>query len=128
MEAAKAVPIFGDGLTGRDYTYVDDIVAGVLAALERTPGSEAAGPAFEVFNLGNSHPVKLADLVDLLEHVTGRKAILEYQQPQPGDMPLTWANISKATRLLGYHPSTQLEDGLARFVSWYRSTAPKLLA
>jgi UDP-glucuronate 4-epimerase len=124
MEAGKPLPIFGDGSTGRDYTYVDDIVAGVLAALERVPQS-ADGAAFEVFNLGNSHPVKLAELVELLERVTGRKAIREYKPLQPGDMRLTWADISRATRLLGYRPSTNLEDGLTRFVTWYRSAAPK---
>jgi UDP-glucuronate 4-epimerase len=123
IEAEKPIPIFGDGSTGRDYTYVDDIVAGVLGALERTP-QLANGAAFEVFNLGNSHPVKLAELVEILERVTGRKAIREYKPPQPGDVPLTWADISRATRLLGYHPSTRLEDGAARFVKWYRSVVP----
>jgi UDP-glucuronate 4-epimerase len=127
MEAGKPLPIFGDGSTGRDYTYVDDIVAGVLAALERVPQS-ADGAAFEVFNLGNSNPVKLAELVELLERVTGRKAIREYKPLQPGDMRLTWADISRATRLLGYRPSTNLEDGLTRFVTWYRSAAPKRTA
>ena len=126
MEAGKPLPIFGDGSTGRDYTYVDDIVAGGLAAFERGPQS-ADGAAFEVFNLGNSHPVKLAELVELLERVTGRKAIREYKPLQPGDMRLTWADISRATRLLGYRPATNLEDGLTRFVTWYRSAAPKRL-
>jgi UDP-glucuronate 4-epimerase len=126
MEAVKPIPIFGDGSTGRDYTYVDDIVAGVLAALEHMPQS-ADGAVFEVFNLGNSHPVKLSELVDLLERVSGHEAIREYKPLQPGDMRLTWADISRATRLLGYRPSTNLEDGLTRFVTWYRSGAPKRL-
>jgi len=120
LEAGKPLPIFGDGSMGRDYTYIDDIVSGVRAALVRSP-EPAGGVAFEIFNLGNSHPVKLTDLVALLEKVTGRKAIREYKPAQPGDVPLTWADISKATRLLGYHPATKLEDGLARFVEWYRS-------
>ena len=124
METGKPVPIFGDGSTGRDYTYVDDIVAGVLAALERVLPS-APGPPFEVFNLGNSHPIKLANLVELLERVTGRQAIREYKPPQPGDVPLTWADISRATHLLGYRPSMRLEEGLARFVAWYRSAAQR---
>ena len=122
MEAGKPVPIFGDGSTGRDYTFVDDIVAGILAALERTPRTED-GPPFEVFNLGNSHPVKLGELVELLERVTGRSAIREQKPLQPGDVPLTWANITKAAKVLDYHPATRLEEGLARFVAWYRSTA-----
>jgi UDP-glucuronate 4-epimerase len=124
LEAGKPLPIFGDGSTGRDYTYVDDIVAGVLAAVTWLPQS-ADGPVFEVFNLGNSHPVKLTELVELLERVSGRKAIRNYEPPQPGDVRLTWADISRAARLLGYHPSTRLEDGLAKFIAWYRSAARK---
>ena len=125
MEAGRPVPVFGDGNTGRDYTYVDDIVAGVLAALEYDPRPAAGDAPFEVFNLGNSHPVKLNDLIALLERVTGRKAQRDVKPLQPGDVPLTWADISKAGRLLGYHPSTPLEAGLVKFVAWYRS-APAL--
>jgi UDP-glucuronate 4-epimerase len=124
MEAGKPVPIFGDGLTGRDYTYVDDIVAGVLAALDYDPHRGSCAP-FDIFNLGNSHPIKLAELVELLERVTGRQAIRDFKPPQPGDVPLTWADVSKANRLLGYRPLTHLEDGLARFVSWYREVASR---
>jgi UDP-glucuronate 4-epimerase len=121
MEAGKPVPIFGDGSTGRDYTYVDDIVAGVLASLDYAPTGDAP---FEVFNLGNSHPVKLNDLVELLEQATGKKAIREVKPSQPGDVPLTWADVSKSARLLGYKPSTPLEAGLKEFVAWYRSADP----
>lgn len=124
MEAGKPVPIFGDGSSGRDYTFVDDIVAGILAALERVPQPENGAP-FEIFNLGNSHPVKLTELVELLERVTGRRAVREPKPLQPGDVPLTWANITKADKALGYHPATRLEEGLARFVAWYRSTGAK---
>jgi UDP-glucuronate 4-epimerase len=122
IEAGKPVPIFGDGSSARDYTYVDDIVAGVLAALnyELSPASGSA--PFEVFNLGNSHPVKLAELIELLESVTGRKAIREWCPMQPGDSPLTWADISKASRLLGYQPTTPLRGGLTNFVKWYRES------
>jgi len=123
IERGEPLPIFGDGSTGRDYTYVDDIVWGVLAAL-RFELKPAVGQApFEVFNLGNSHPVKLSELVDLLEGTTGRRAIRQRQPPQPGDVQLTWANISKAGRVLGYRPSTQIEEGLQRFVAWYRAAA-----
>jgi UDP-glucuronate 4-epimerase len=120
IEAGKSVPIFGDGSTGRDYTHVDDIVAGVLAALEY---ESQPGPSkrFEVFNLGNSRPVKLAELVRLLEETTGRKARQVQKPLQPGDVPITWADISKSCRTLGYRPSTRLEDGLRKFVDWYRS-------
>ena len=121
LEAGQPLPIYGDGTTGRDYTHVDDIVAGVLAALEYEPGGAAP---FEVFNLGNSHPVKLNELVEQLERATGKRAIRQHEPTQPGDVPLTWADISKAGRLLGYRPATRLEQGLERFVAWYRAADP----
>jgi UDP-glucuronate 4-epimerase len=120
LEAGRAIPIYGDGQAGRDYTYVDDIVAGVMAALEYEPPLKN-GARYDVFNLGNSHPVKLSELVDLLESVTGRKAMREAQPAQPGDVPLTWADIGKSGRLLGYRPGTPLAEGLKKFVAWYRS-------
>jgi UDP-glucuronate 4-epimerase len=119
IEAGKPVPVFGDGSTGRDYTFVDDIVAGVLTALEYSP--PATGAPFDIFNLGNSHPVKLNELLEMLERVTGKKAIRDPQPLQPGDVPLTWADLSKSARLLGYKPATLLEEGLKKFVAWYRS-------
>jgi UDP-glucuronate 4-epimerase len=121
MEAGKPIPIFGDGTTGRDYTHVHDIVAGILGALDYEFGSSSDVP-FDVFNLGNSHPVTLTELLILLERVTGKKAIREQKPAQPGDVPLTWADISKSSRLLNYHPNVTLEEGLKGFVSWYRST------
>lgn len=123
IEAGLPIPIFGDGSMGRDYTWVDDIVAGVMASLEYEPRA-VNGTRFEVFNLGNSHPVKLLELVDLLEKITGRTVIREFKPPQPGDVPLTWAEISKSARLLGYSPKTPLEQGLRKFVDWYRSADP----
>jgi UDP-glucuronate 4-epimerase len=123
LEAGKPLPFFGDGSAGRDYTFVDDIVAGTLAALDYDPPI-AGGAAFDVFNLGNAHPVKLSELVELLERATGRAATLDRQPPQPGDVPLTWADISKSGRLLGYRPATPIEQGLARFVAWYRAADP----
>ncbi len=127
IEAGKTIPIFGDGETGRDYTYVDDIVAGVLAALDYD-FSSTGGTPFEICNLGNSHPVKLSELVRMLEGATGKKAIIQREAPQQGDVPLTWADISKAERLLGYRPQTTLEEGLKKFVAWYRSADPGLRA
>jgi|ERR1700730_822063 len=124
MEGGKPIPIFGDGSTGRDYTYVDDIIAGIMAALVYQIGM-TSGPAFEIFNLGNSMPVKLTELVDLLESVTGHRAVRNFKNDQPGDVPLTWANISKAATLLGYRPQVRFEEGLSRFVSWYRSVDSK---
>jgi UDP-glucuronate 4-epimerase len=121
IEAGRALPIYGDGSTGRDYTHISDIVGGVLAAVDYR---HVGGVAFEVFNLGNAHPVKLGELVELLERATGKKAVSNQQPLQPGDVPLTWADISKAGRLLGYHPMTPLPDGLREFVEWYRTASP----
>jgi UDP-glucuronate 4-epimerase len=120
LEAGKPIPFFGDGSSGRDYTYVSDIVSGILAALDYAHPVGAALP-FDVFNLGNSRPVSLAELVAALERVSGRKAILDKQPLQPGDVPLTWASIEKAGRLLGYKPAMPLEEGLRQFAEWYRS-------
>ena len=129
IEAGKPLPIFGGGETGRDYTYVDDIVAGVFGALDYDfPSAAADETPFEIFNLGNSHPVKLAELVRMLERATGKEAIIAREGPQQGDVPLTWADISKAGRLLGYRPQTTLEEGLEKFVAWYRSADPGLRA
>jgi UDP-glucuronate 4-epimerase len=119
IEAGKPIPVYGDGSMGRDYTYVDDIVSGVVASLEYAP--QPALPC-EVFNLGNSHPVRLQELIALLETATGKKAQQERLPEQPGDVPITWANIDKAKRLLGYSPKTSMEQGLRNFVAWYRSS------
>jgi UDP-glucuronate 4-epimerase len=123
IEKGQPIPIFGDGETGRDYTYVDDIVAGVMGALDYQFPSGSGAP-FEIFNLGNSHPVKLSDLVRMLERVIGKQATIKREGPQQGDVPLTWADISKAGRLLGYRPRTGLEEGLKKFVAWYRAADP----
>jgi len=113
MLAGAAVPVFGDGSSGRDYTYVDDTVAGVIAALHYQT-------RYEVFNLGNSHPVSLRTLVETLEVELGVRARIERLPDQPGDVPITYADISKARRLLGYQPATPFADGIRRFVRWYR--------
>jgi UDP-glucuronate 4-epimerase len=119
IEAGKPIPVFGDGSMGRDYTYVDDIVAGVVASLEYAPEPKLP---FEIFNLGNSHPVRLAELIAQLEAATGKKALQDRLPNQPGDVPITWANIDKAKRLLGYSPKTSMGQGLQNFVAWYRSS------
>lgn len=119
LESGNALPVFGDGSMGRDYTYVTDTVAGILAALDYGPPKKN-GIACDVFNLGNSRPVTLADLIQTLEQVTGRKAKLDRRPLQAGDVPLTWADLSKSEKLLGYRPAVSLRDGLAAFVRWYR--------
>ena len=121
MEDGKAIPVFGDGTTGRDYTYIDDIVAGVLAALTFRPPSRNSAE-FDVFNLGNCNPVSLNTLISLLEGITGKVARRVVMPSQPGDVAMTWADIAKAAQLLGYRPRTELRVGLERFVAWYRQT------
>lgn len=95
----------------------------MLSALDCDSQPDTGAP-FEIFNLGNSRPVKLVELVEHLERATGRKALREQKPSQPGDVPLTWADISKAGRLLGYRPSTPIEEGLEKFVAWYRAADP----
>jgi UDP-glucuronate 4-epimerase len=120
MDAGRPIPFFGDGSTGRDYTYIDDIVSGLLGALKYRPEPALGSARYEVINLGNSHPVTLTRLVELLEAATGKRAIRKQLPPQTGDVPLTWADISKAKRLLNYSPQMSIENGLAEFVSWFR--------
>src|ERR1041384_474319 len=114
ISEGKPIPVFGDGTTRRDYTYVDDIIAGVRAAIDYDKTN------YEVINLGESRTVELRELIALIETELGRRAEIDRQPPQPGDVPQTFADISKARALLGYHPKTQIEDGLRRFVEWFR--------
>ena len=118
IEADEPIPMFGDGGTGRDYTWCEDIAAGVLAALD-VPLPRGAAP-FAIYNLGNSHPVTLDQLIEKLETATGKQAIRKQLPAQPGDVPLTWADITNARRDLKYEPSTPLDAGLAKFVAWHR--------
>jgi len=113
INAGEAIDQFGDGTTRRDYTYIDDIIQGTLASLKYD------GPAFDVFNLGESDTIQLKDLISAIEKAIGKKAKINHLPEQPGDMPLTCADISKATKLLGYNPRTKFEDGLPKFVDWF---------
>jgi len=128
IDAGSPIPFFGDGSTGRDYTFISDIVSGLLAALEYQPETCTGNAKFDIINLGNSHPVTLTRLVEMLEAATGKRALRKQLPVQPGDVPITWADISKAKRLLGYDPQTPIERGLAEFVSWFRRTDSKLKA
>jgi len=107
------ITMFGDGSTSRDYTYVDDIVQGVLSAIKYDQSS------FEIINLGNNYAVSLKELIAAIEKVTGKKATINEQPEQPGDVPRTFADISKAKRLLNYQPKTALTEGLKNFYDWY---------
>lgn len=118
INRGKPIPVFGDGSTARDYTYVSDTVAGVIACTEREFG-------FEVFNLGESQTVKLSYLIELLENALGKKAVIDRQPPQPGDVPITFANIAKAREKLGYDPQVKIEEGIPKFVDWFRTQATK---
>jgi len=113
ISAGKPLPVFGDGTTARDYTYVSDTVDGVMACTERSFG-------YAIFNLGESETVTLARLIQLLEAALGRKALIDRRPSQPGDVPLTFANIEKARAQLGYNPQIKIEEGIGKFVKWFR--------
>jgi UDP-glucuronate 4-epimerase len=117
----KPVTMYGDGGTSRDYTYVDDTVQGIIGAIHYDKTD------FEVINLGNNYTITLKELIAAIEKVTGKKAIIEQQPDQPGDVPRTFADISKAKALLGYNPQTKLEEGLEKFYAWFNEHSALLL-
>lgn len=112
ITAGRAIPVFGDGSSARDYTFITDIVSGVVACTQREFG-------YEIFNLGESQTVKLTRLIELLEAAFGRKVEIDRQSVQPGDVPITYADISKARDLLGYSPQVKIDQGIPRFVDWF---------
>jgi UDP-glucuronate 4-epimerase len=109
----KPVTMYGDGSTSRDYTYVDDTVRGIIGAIHFTKSD------FEIINLGNNYTITLKELIAAIENITGKQAIIQREPDQPGDVPRTFADISKAKELLGYNPQTKLEEGLRKFYSWF---------
>lgn len=111
IRAGKPIPVFGDGATARDYTYITDILQGVLACTER-------GFGYEIINLGESQTVTLARLIELLENALGKKAVIQRQPPQPGDVPITCADITKARQKLGYNPQVKIDQGVPLFIDW----------
>ena len=114
LRAGKPLPFFGTGETARDYTFVDDIVRGILAAMDRS------WPEFEAINLGGAHPTKLNELVAALETALGVKAKLDHKPDQPGDVPLTSADTRKAKAMLGWEPQVSLAEGLRRYAEWLK--------
>ncbi|HKO60522.1 MAG TPA: GDP-mannose 4,6-dehydratase [Pyrinomonadaceae bacterium] len=116
ISEGKPIPVFGDGTTRRDYTYIDDIIAGVRAAIDYD------GSNYEVINLGESRTVELRELISLLEKELDLSANIDRQPLQPGDVPQTFADITRARQLLGYNPQTQIETGIKRFVEWFRNS------
>ncbi len=115
IEVGKPIPVFGDGSMSRDFTYIDDTIAGVLAAIDHCRG-------YHLYNLGESQPIVLRDLVTAIEKALGKKAVIDRQPRQPGDVDRTFADISLARKELGYNPSTDLAKGLESFVTWFRSS------
>ena len=111
----QPIPVYGDGTSRRDYTYIDDIIAGVRAAIDYRES------VYEIINLGESETVELNELIALLEKELDQRAVIDRQPPQPGDVPQTFADVSKARRLLGYNPQTKIEDGIHRFALWFLS-------
>jgi UDP-glucuronate 4-epimerase len=115
IAAGLPIPVYGDGSTARDYTFVNDTVDGIVACTQKEFG-------YEIINLGESQTVKLSYLIELLEQALGQTAVLDRQPLQPGDVPLTFADIGKAERLLGYHPQIKIETGIPLFVDWFKQS------
>ena len=113
IDQEKPIPVFGDGTTKRDYTFIEDILSGIISSIEynKTP--------YEIINLGESQTVELNYLIDLIEKEMGKKAIIERKPLQPGDVPITYADISKARKLLNYNPKTPIEKGIRIFTKWF---------
>lgn len=115
IEQGKPIPVFGDGSMMRDFTYIDDIIDGTVAAINKCEG-------FKIYNLGESRPIRLDELVEEIEKALGKKAIIERKPVQPGDVEKTYADVTKAREKLGYNPQTDISVGLAKFVAWMRKT------
>ena len=113
IDRGESIPVFGDGTTGRDYTHIRDIVDGITAAL-------SLDSQFSIFNLGNAHPVDLNTVIGTIEHALGKKAVIRRLPLQAGDVPLTYADISSAQRVLGYSPKISFSDGIKDFVEWHQ--------
>ncbi len=120
IDQGRAIPLFGDGSSRRDYTYIDDLVDGVVRALDRPLG-------YDVINLGEQETIALKDLVRLIEENLGKKAEVEAHPDQPGDVPITYADISRARDVLGYAPQVKVAEGVRRFVDWYRENRSAVL-
>jgi len=115
IDHGEKIPIFGDGSSRRDYTYIDDLIEGILSVIHHHKG-------FETYNLGESQTISLKELVQFIEEALGKKANIEMFEPQPGDVSITYADITKAKRMLGYQPKVNMKEGIKRFVEWYKAT------
>jgi UDP-glucuronate 4-epimerase len=119
IQNGTPVPFYGDGSSARDYTFIDDIIDGVVASID-----QCSDGVHRVYNLGGSRTTTLARLVELLEQHVGKRAILEHLPDQPGDVPITYADVTQAARDLGYAPKIPIEEGIARFAAWLTASHP----
>ena len=113
INSGEKIPVFGNGSSQRDYTYIDDIIQGILLAIDNLNG-------FEIINLGESRTIRLVDLIAIIENEIGKKAIIDYLPFQPGDVQITYADISKAKKLLNYNPTFEIENGIKNFIEWMK--------
>jgi UDP-glucuronate 4-epimerase len=120
ISASEPINVFNHGKMCRDFTYINDIVSGVLAAIDKAPRADGAVPPVALYNLGNSHAEDLMHFIGVLENALGKKAVIDLKPMQPGDVPETFADITASTRDLGYKPVTNIEQGLPKFIEWYR--------
>jgi UDP-glucuronate 4-epimerase len=118
IEQARPIPVYGDGTMMRDFTYIDDIIDGTTAAMQKCSG-------FNIYNLGESRPISVNDLITEIEKALGKKAVKEYVPPQPGDVERTFADVTKAVKELGYNPKTTIQTGLEKFVEWLCQNSQK---
>jgi len=112
IDSGKPIELYGDGSSSRDYTYISDIIEGIESCLEKKPG-------FEIINLGDSSPIKLIELVRLIENALGKKADIKWMPHQQGDVDTTYADVTKAKNILNYSPRIKIEEGISEFVKWY---------
>ena len=126
ISEGKSIPLFGDGTTRRDYTYIEDILQGIMAAIVFEHPANIT--PYTVFNLGESQTTTLIDLVRTIKSALGKTANIDWQPLQPGDVSITYADIAKAREQLGYNPQTKIVDGIPKFVEWYLSHSNKATA
>jgi UDP-glucuronate 4-epimerase len=128
IEAGQAIDVYNHGDMQRDFTYIDDIVEGVVRVMNKPPsseGSELVNKApYKLYNIGNNQPVALKTFIEVIEKALGKEAQKNYLPMQPGDVPITYADVDELMRDVGFKPSTPIEVGIARFVDWYRQYYP----
>jgi UDP-glucuronate 4-epimerase len=120
ISEGKPIPVFNHGKMMRDFTYIDDIVTGVLGALDNPPKREGDTAPARVLNIGNSNSENLMDFIQLIEQELGKKAEIDFKPMQPGDVPETYADVSETTEITGFTPTTSIEEGIPKFVEWYQ--------